>query len=181
MMLHPWAAWAISQPDPRVARIVASTIGVDSHNHIDVPNVAVEVPGPVLDLAGEMQKSGLSAICATFAVDYQRLARPGEHYERFISALDSMDQQLNKNGIKRSLNLADLRAAHEQHKAAVVQAVEGGHFLEGQIGRVQEAYGRGLRMLGLLHDSDATVPLGILIDLTHCSTDTVAAALKLRC
>lgn len=206
LMLHPWSAWSAGKPDPRVAQIVAATIGVDTHNHIDVPNIAAEAPGPDIDLAGEMRKSGFSAICATFAVDYQKLGRPGEHYERYVSALDSMDQQLKKNGIKRSLDLADIRAAHERHRAAIVQGVEGGHFLEGHIERVQEAYERGLRMLGLLHDSDATVPLGdvytnppkyggltdfgslvirecnrlgILIDLTHCSTDTVAAALKL--
>lgn len=66
------------------------------------------------------------------------------------------------------------------------------------------AYGRGLRQLGLLHDSDASVPLGdvytnpakwgltafgaevikecnrlgILIDLAHCSNETIDAALK---
>lgn len=67
------------------------------------------------------------------------------------------------------------------------------------------AYNRGLRHLGLLHDSDASVPLGdvytnpaqwggltafgtdvikqcnklgILVDLTHCSNDTINAALK---
>jgi len=71
--------------------------------------------------------------------------------------------------------------------------------------RVEVAYKRGLRLLGLLHDSDASVPLGdiytadpryggltefganvikecnrlgILVDLTHCSADTVRAALK---
>ena len=72
--------------------------------------------------------------------------------------------------------------------------------------RLGIAYGRGLRQLGLLHDSDASVPLGdvytnpaqwggltpfgadvikecnklgILVDLTHCSNDTINAALKL--
>jgi len=72
--------------------------------------------------------------------------------------------------------------------------------------RVEVAYKLGLRVLGLLHDSDASVPLGdiytnpprwggltefganvikecnrlgILVDLTHCSAETVAAALKL--
>jgi membrane dipeptidase len=42
----------------------------------------------------------------------------------------------------------------------VIQAVEGGHFLQGHIERVEEAYGRGLRHMGLLHDSDASVALG---------------------
>ena len=71
--------------------------------------------------------------------------------------------------------------------------------------RVEEAYKRGLRLLDLFHDSDASVPLGdlytapahlggltefganvvkecnrlgIVVDLNHASADTVAAALK---
>jgi len=206
MMLNPLAAWAIGEPDPSVAAIVAATIGVDTHNHIDVPLIAAEVPGPNIDLVGEMKRSGLSAICMTFALDYQKLQNPGEAYERFKNGLASMDQQLVRNGMKRSLNMADLRAAHKKHQPTVIQSIEGGHFLEGHLERLEEAYDWGLRHLGLLHDSDASVPLGdvytnppryggltafgadvirecnrlgILIDLAHANVETVAAALKL--
>lgn len=206
MMLNPLAAWAIGEVDPRVGAIVANTIGIDTHNHIDVPLTAAEVPGPNIDLAGEMKQSGLSAICMTFAVDYQQLRKPGDAYDRFMNGLASMDQQLNHNGMKRSLNLAGLRDAHKRRQPTVIQSVEGGHFLEGHLDRLGEAYSRGLRHIGLLHDSDASVPLGdvftnpprwggltafgaevirecnrlgILVDLAHCNTETVTAALKL--
>jgi membrane dipeptidase len=205
MMLNPLASWAIQEVDPRVAAIVAATIGIDTHNHIDVPLTTAEVPGPNIDLAGEMKRSGLAAICMTYAVDYQQLRNPGDAYERFRNGLASMDQQLAHNGMKRSLNMADLRAAHKQHQPAVIQSVEGGHFLEGHVERLGEAYDRGLRHLTLLHDNDASVPLGdvytnpvrwggltsfgadvikecnrlgILVDLAHANTDTTAAALK---
>ena len=204
-MLTPLAAWTLEELDPRVAAIVAGTIGVDTHNHIDVPLTTAEVPGPNIDLAGEMKQSGLAAICMTFALDYQQLHNPGEAYERFINGLASMDQQLTLNGMQRSLNLADLRAAHSKHKPTVIQSIEGGHFLEGHLDRLGVAYDRGLRHLGLLHDNDASVPLGdvftnpprwggltafgadvirecnrlgILVDLSHANTETVAAALK---
>lgn len=205
-MLYPLMAWTIGDDlDPRVAAIVANTIGVDTHNHIDVPLIGTEVPGPNIDLAGEMKKSGLSAICMTFAVDYQRLINPGDGYERFKNALDSMDKQLSQNGLRRALNMVDLRAAHQKHQSTVIQSVEGGHFLEGKIERLNEAYDQGLRQLGLFHDNDALVPLGdiytktpqwggltafgaevirqcnqlgILVDLTHASNDTINAALK---
>lgn len=206
MMLSPLAAWAIDEPDPRVAKIVADTIGIDTHNHIDVPFAAAEVPGPNIDLAGEMKRSGLSAICMTFAVDRPELRNPGDGYERFKNGLASMDKQLAQNGMKRSLNMADLNAAHKKRQPTVIQSVEGGHFLEGHVERLEEAYNRGLRHLGLLHDNDASVPLGdvytnpvrwggltafgadvirecnrlgILIDLAHANAETVAAALKL--
>jgi membrane dipeptidase len=206
MMLNPLAAWANEEVDPRVAAIVSSTMGIDTHNHIDVPFAPTEVPGPDIDFTGEMKRSGLSAICMTFAVDRPELRNPGEAYDRFLNALASMDQQLAKNGLQRSLNLADLKTAHKKHQPAIIQSVEGGHFLEGHPERLGEAYKRGLRHLGLLHNNDASVPLGdvytnpvrwggltafgadvikecnrlgILIDLAHANSETVAAALKL--
>jgi microsomal dipeptidase-like Zn-dependent dipeptidase len=205
MMLSPLASWAIGDIDPQVAAIVAATIGVDTHNHIDVPLTTAEMPGPDIDLSGEMIRSGLSAICMTFALDYQRLDQPGQAYERFLNALTVMDQQLAKNKMTRALNLADLTATHNKHQPTVIQSVEGCHFLEGHADRVEVAYKRGLRHLGLLHDSDASTPLGdvytnparysgltafganviqecnrlgILVDLAHASNDTVAAAIK---
>src|SRR3954447_14761549 len=201
MTLQPGLGWAANVPDPRVADIVATTIGIDTHNHIDVPLTAAAMPGPDIDLASEMKRSGLSAICMTFATDYQ----PGDAYDRFLKGLASMDRQLERNGMKRSLTLADVRTAHQNRQPTVIQAVEGGHFLQGHLERVEEAYDRGLRHLGLLHDSDASVPLGdvyttppryggltpwgaavikecnrlgILVDLAHANVQTTEAALK---
>ncbi|RRA50023.1 peptidase M19 [Acidipila sp. EB88] len=187
--------------DPRTLRIAAETSGIDIHNHIDVPLTGAGMLGPDLDLKGEMQRAGLSAICMTFATDYQ----PGDAYGRFLNALAAMDHQLQHNGMKRSLTVADLAAARRNSQPTVIQAVEGAHFLEGHLERVEEAYGRGLRHLGLLHDSDATVPLGdvytnvprlggltafgasviqecnrlgILVDLAHANVQTTEMALK---
>jgi membrane dipeptidase len=202
VMLRPRLVWgAVDTLDPRVAGIVASTVGIDTHNHIDVPLAAAEMPGTDIDLAGEMKKSGLSAICMTFATDYQQ----GDAYERFLNGMAAMDRQLQHNGMKRSLTQADVNTAHKDHQPTVIQAIEGGHFLQGHLERVEEAYGRGLRHFGLLHDSDATVPLGdvytkppafggltsfgasvikecnrlgILVDLAHASLQTTEAALK---
>jgi len=200
--MRPGSGWAADTVDSRVADIVATTIGLDTHNHVDVPLTAAEMPGPDLDLAAEMKRSGLAAICMTFATDYQ----PGDAYDRFLKGLSSMDRQLDRNGMKRSLTPDDVRTAHKNGQPTVIQAVEGGHFLQGRLERVEVAYGRGLRHLGLLHDSDATVPLGdvytntpryggltafgasvikecnrlgMLIDLAHANVQTTEDALKL--
>jgi microsomal dipeptidase-like Zn-dependent dipeptidase len=205
MVLRSHSALAADDVDPRVAELVASTIGVDTHNHVDVPMTAAEVPGPDLDLAGELKRSGLSAICATFAVDRQRIGGPGVAYDRFQNAMESMDAQLARNHMARALNLKDLRAAHDKGQPIVIQAVEGGHFIEGKLERVEDAYKRGLRLLCLIHDNDANPPLGdiytapprhggltelganvikecnrlgIVVDLTHGNVQTVEAALK---
>ena len=201
MMLRSRSACAADAPDARVADIVAKTIGIDTHNHVDVPLTAAEMPGPDIDLKGEMKRSGLSAICMTFATDYQ----PGDAYDRFLKGLASMDRQLERNGMQRSFTPDDIRACHKSGQPTVIQAVEGAHFLQGHVERVEEAYQRGLRLFGLLHDSDASVPLGdvytnppryggltpfgtsvikecnrlgILIDLTHCSQQTTEMALN---
>ena len=205
IILKPLSSWAAREVDPRIAAIVARTIGIDTHNHIDVPLNAAELPGPQVDLIGDMKKSGLSAICMTFAVDYQKLTYAGEAYDRFINGLKAMDEILLNNKVKRSMNLSELRAAYAKQEPTVIQSVEGGHFLEGKLDRLGEAYGRGLRQLGLLHDNDASVPLGdiytkpaqwggltsfgadvirecnklgVLVDLTHASNETINAALK---
>ena len=201
LMLHSRGGRAADATDARVAEIVAGTIGIDTHNHIDVPLTAAEMPGPDIDLKGEMKRSGLSAICMTFATDYQA----GDAYDRFQKGLGSMDRQLERNGMKRSLTAADVEAAKKQGRPTVIQAVEGAHFLQGHLERVEEAYHRGLRHFGLLHDSDASVPLGdvytnpvryggltsfgasvirqcnrlgMLIDLAHANVQTTEMALK---
>ena len=197
---------AASDPvDPQIRRLLSGMIAVDMHNHVDVPITADKLPGPDIDLAGEMKRSGLSAICMTFAVDYQPFTEPGQAFSRFTNAIKAMDTALEKNHMQRSLTMKDLQTAHDQSQPTVIQAVEGAHFLEGKIERVELAYKQGLRVLGLLHDHDADPPLGdlytapahlggltdlgakvirecdrlgIVVDLTHASADTVAAAIK---
>src|SRR6187402_3123813 len=129
LALHPLWARSLAEVDPRVAAIVAATVGIDAHNHVDVPLAADQLPGPDIDLTGALKKSGFAAIVMTFAVDYQALVNPGDAYERFKNGLTAMDAQLLRNGIKRSLNLADLRAAHAKREKTIIQSVEGGHFL----------------------------------------------------
>ncbi len=68
-----------------------------------------------------MKRSGLSAICMAFATDYQ----PGNAYDRFLKGLASMDRQSERNGMKRSLTLTDVRTAHKKKQPTVIQAVEG--------------------------------------------------------
>lgn len=205
MILNPLCSWANDEIDPKVLAIVAKTMGIDTHSHLDVSLTSAQVPATTFDLVGDFKKSGLSAICMTFAVDYQKLQNDGDAYNRFINGLDATDILLKENDLKRSVNLADLKSAHKKKKPAIIQSVEGGHFLEGQIDRLTIAYNRGLRVLGLLHDNDASVPLGdiytkpptyggltafgttvikecnklgILVDLTHCSNKTIDDALK---
>lgn len=185
--------------------ILTKTVGVDTHNHIDIPFNAGEIANLKIDLYEALKKSGLSAICMTFAVDRPELKLEGEAHQRFLMALDAMDAILKSNKINRASNLSDLMKAHKSNQPIVIQSVEGGHFLEGRIERLEPAYNRGLRLLGLLHDNQFSEPLGdiytdtpkfggltefgkkvirecnrlgILVDLTHCSNDAINDAIK---
>ncbi len=204
--LSPLFSCTMEEFDPQIAQLVAKTLSIDTHNHVDVPLDGTIVPEQKEKLNDLMKKAGLSAICMTFAVDYQKLTEEGQAYNRFINGLNAMDKILETNSMKRALNFTELKVAKNNNQPIVIQSVEGGHFLEGKIERLQIAYNRGLRHLGLLHDNDASVPLGdiytnppkwggltqfgtevikecnrlgIVIDLTHCSNATIDAALKI--
>jgi len=191
--------------DTQAERIVNKAIGIDTHNHMDVPFDKMEFKNQKYDLKGEIKKSGFSAICMTFCVDRPKLDSIGESYNRFIVSLDEMDLLLKSNNIRRALNYSDLQLAHKANEPIVIQSVEGGHFIEDKIERIEIAYKRGLRHLGLLHDNQSFVPLGdiytdpeqfgglteigikvvkecnrlgILLDLAHCSNKAINDALK---
>ncbi len=202
--------WAQAETeDPRVAQVLAGTIGIDMHNHV-TPGGARGEQGrkepqksqPNLDLAEEIKRSGLTAVCAAFRLDFN--AR--EPYARFQQGLTAVDGLLGKDRLTRAMSLKDLQAAHDKGQPALVQSIEGAHFLEGHLERVEEVYNRGLRHLQLLHDKgDKVEPLGdiytepprlggltpfgasvvkecnrlgIVVDLAHASHETVLGALK---
>jgi membrane dipeptidase len=197
--------------DPRVAKIVAETMGIDMHNHVypagtqQGPQRGGD-PGPALALGEELKLSGLTAICAAFALDRAGNNKPGDARVNFLKWLDAMDAELGKGHVSRALTLKDLQTAHARGQKAIVQSTEGAHFIEGKVERIEEVYKRGLRDLQLLHDSnDMVAPLGdinggaslggltpigadvikecnrlgILVDMAHGSSATVQGALKI--
>ena len=61
ILLRSRLGWAADKTDPRVADIVAKTIGIDTHNHIDVPLTAAETPGRRVEAVGPL--SHLHDLC----------------------------------------------------------------------------------------------------------------------
>jgi len=204
--------------DPRIAQVLSRTIGIDMHNHVypagtdprpqQGPGRQQEQPqAPELSLAAELKQSGLTAVCASYVMDFAPNFKPGDARNNYLQWLTAIDAQLAKEHMRRALNLKDLQAAHDRAQPTIVQTVEGSHFIEGHLDRVEEVYKRGLRHLQLLHQKDDMVTplgdtntapahlggltafgakvvkecnrLGILVDLAHASHETVLGALKL--
>jgi membrane dipeptidase len=208
MLLAPnWLSAA--EVDPRVAQIVARTIAIDMHSHVQLPlslNPADAELDPLIDLAGEMKRAGLSAICQTYNLDRIVSTRPGDYYKLYLQSLDREDRLLARNHMRRALNLKDLQTAHAQRQPVIVQSVEGAQFIEGHLERIEEAYKRGLRHLQIVHEQDDAVKplgdvytapahlggltpfgaevikecnrLGIVVDMAHGTYETIHAALK---
>jgi membrane dipeptidase len=218
MLLGP--AWlnAANGADPRVAQVMSGTIGIDMHNHVypagtephpqhgQPPRQEEQQHAPSLFLAEELKRSGLTAVCASFVLDFAPNNKPGDARDNFLRWLTAIDAQLEKGRIHRALNLKDLRDAHDHGQPTIVQTVEGAHFIEGHLARVEEVYKRGVRNLQLLHERDDMVSplgdtnttpahlggltafgaevvkecnrLGIVVDLAHASHQTVLATLK---
>jgi membrane dipeptidase len=194
--------------DPRVAQIVSRTTAVDMHSHVQIRFVkdpADAKPDSDIDLAGEMKRSGFSAVCQTFNLDAAGI-ETGDYYKYNLQALAFEDRLLARNHMRRALNLKELQTAHDQRQPIIVQSVEGAQFIEGRLERVEEAYNRGLRHLQLVHERDDVVlplgdvytatahlagltpfgaqvvkecnRLGIVVDLAHGTYETVTGALK---
>jgi membrane dipeptidase len=163
MLLGPSQLLA-AEVDPRVARIIASTISVDMHNHLPIKFVKDATdsrPDPGIDLPDEIRRSGFTAICQTFAVDNLVNKEPGGYYKQYLQGMAFEDKLLANNHMRRALTMKDLETAHAQRQPLIVQSVEGAEFLEGRMERIEEAYKRGLRHMQLLHEQDDTVsPLG---------------------
>jgi membrane dipeptidase len=214
MLLGPaWLHAAADGPDPRVAQVMSKTIGIDMHNHVypvgtepHPQNGQAPPQAPGLSIAEELKRSGLTAVCASFVLDFAPRDKPGDARDNFLHWLTAIDAQLQKGYMHRALNLKDLQAANDHGQPTIVQTVEGAHFIEGHLDRVEEAYKRGVRDLQLLHERDDIVSplgdtnttpahlggltafgaqvvkecnrLGIVVDLAHASHETVLAALK---
>jgi membrane dipeptidase len=200
--------------DPRVAQVMSRTIGIDMHNHVYPAGTephpqqgqAPQPPSPELFLAEEVKRSGLTAVCASFVLDFAPLQKPGDARDKYLGWLTAIDAQLATGHIQRALTLKDLQAAHQHGRPTIVQTVEGSQFIEGHLDRVEEVYKRGVRNLQLLHERDDLVSplgdviiapahlggltafgaevvkecnrLGIVVDLAHASPETVLGALK---
>jgi membrane dipeptidase len=197
---------------PALLKAATGTVSIDMHNHVYPAGTEPgrggqqQPQGTGLQMAEEIRRSGLTAVCASFVLDQTPIQKPGDARDTFLRWLTAMDAELVKGKMRRALNLKDLQASHDSGQPVIVQTVEGSQFIEGHLDRVEEVYRRGVRHLQLLHEKDDLVSplgdtntgtahlggltamgasvlkecnrLGMLVDMAHASHETVLGALK---
>jgi membrane dipeptidase len=151
----------VLESDPDTARLVDGVIGVDIHSHAAGANGRRT---PTYDLAARMREGRVTAVCLQHAGDLPvlrldpqnrvivvRAPEPGELWRLAQSRLAWFDALVKDQGLRRALSPGDLEAAHRDRVPAIVQAIEGCHFMEASLERLGEVHRRGVRHLQLVH------------------------------
>jgi membrane dipeptidase len=197
---------------------IAGTVTVDIHSHAGgiagTRRIASANPPPFTPVAAPMRAGGMAALCLAIVSDGPthrvmvdgrihpfRDPAPGELYAYGQRCFQRLHELIREQGLAVITDPKGLDAARGRTPSAIVTA-EGGDFLEGLAGRVDEAYARWqLRQLQLTHyrvnelgdiqteapvhggltDAGAEVirrcnRLGVVVDVAHGTYDLVKRA-----
>src|ERR1700677_3349359 len=96
LLTPAWLCAAGEGVDPRLAQVMSRTIGIDMHNHVypagtephrqqaQQQQQEEQQAAPGLFLAEEIKQSGLTAVCASFVLDFAPFAKPGDAQDTFL-------------------------------------------------------------------------------------------------
>lgn len=164
----------------------------------------------------DMKAGGMDAVLFSGVADIQLLTigagtlkarrgyRPGEAWQSYQTQLANLKALATAGKVELCLQSADVRAAKAAGHRGAILSMEGADFLEEDLGRVQQVYDDGMRMLTLVHYTDNTLggvmagaggargltgfgaevvaamnEVGLMIDLSHASEKTTLAAMAL--
>ncbi len=198
--------------DPDLAALVDTIVGIDIHSHAAGSNGRAR---PTYNLTDRIRAGRMTAVCLCHSSDVPVIRRepdnrsvrtvrqpePGELWRHTQRRLQWFDDLVAEQGLRRALRRGDLEAAHRDRAPAIVQAIEGCHFLEGKLERIGAVYRRGVRHLQMVHffrsdmgdnqtepaDQGGLTPfgrdaiaecnrVGVVIDVAHATMKLVEAA-----
>jgi membrane dipeptidase len=200
---------------PAALRLLKDHLSVDVHTHGGPTGISSKAD-PSGALAKSMRAGGLAAVCLAEVPDGPLLGRdaqgvqralraesPGELYQFHLKRMDWIDALVARHGMRRVLNVPELRAAHAEGQPALIQDIEGLDFLEGKLERLQECHRRGVRHVQLVHYTPNAIGdfqtgenrhsgltafgadvirecnrLGLVVDVAHGTEDLVRQAAK---
>lgn len=155
---------------------------------------AGQVTASLFAIVADIQVLGLTP---ERGIQAYREFEPGEAYADFNRQLDYFTELAANNVLSFASNAAEVFAAEKRGDAVAILACEGGDFIEDQLDRLEVAYDRGLRSIGIVHyrpneygDIQTAAPvhggltmlgtevvremnrLGMLIDVAHATEAT---------
>jgi len=197
---------------------------VDLHSHpgrffmLDSPATAELAakfpPTSVDDVVADITEHGPTAVAFATVGDYAVLdggphgieaRRPftgTEAYDDHLRQLAVLDTVTSRADLRSASCSADVHAAHRSGETLAIATVEGGDFIEDDLGRVGEAHARGVRSITLVHfrpnrigtpqtieggaglsafGADVVREMnrsGVLIDLSHADLATTEQAVE---
>jgi len=172
-----------------------------ARGHVELYDLRKPAPGQT-DLA-RLRAGGLGA---QFWSVYVPGESSGDYARVQLEQIDIARRIIERypEAFRLALTAADIRAAHRAGRIASLIGMEGGHAIENSLGALRAYYDLGVRYMTLTHnthtdwaDSAAQDPprhhgltpfgeqvvlemnrLGMLVDLSHTSADTMRAALR---
>ena len=214
------ASVALLEPDPRVAAIHEQAVFADMHAHPSRFHRR-NIEGIAADEIDLYRRSTMDLVVANISSDmaydggyenrdgtkiekgrYRPV--PGETYALSADRLARLQTTFDSGYAVHADSPMSVLEARKQGQVAIMPALEGADALEGDIGKVEEMYDNGLRLIQLIHFRNnelghtQTWPyspggltefghqvvreanrLGLIIDLAHANEETIADVLAL--
>ena len=197
--------------------LLRDNVSVDVHTHGGPDGITSQATtGPTDEIPRSMRAGRIALLCLADVPDAPILGRnaqgvavatrvpePGLLWKYHLDRLAWVDELVAKQGIRRALTLADIKAAHGSGQPAIIVDIEGLDFLEQKLERLEESYARGVRTMQLVHYTPndlgdfqtgtvvhngltpygadvirACNKLGVVVDVAHATADTVKQAAK---
>jgi membrane dipeptidase len=139
---------------PDAAAIHNSAIVIDTH--ADTPQRFVDEN---YDLADPLNGGNLNFESAKkgnlgaefFSIWVEPDLYKGQYAHRTLDLIDAVYQQAAKHPdkMRMAFSVADIEAAHREHKLAALMGIEGGHSIENSLGLLRDYYRLGVRYMTL--------------------------------
>lgn len=175
-----------------------------SSSAIDAADLTKSQPNLHTDLP-RLKQGGVGAeIFATYVSS--DAVKKGTAVKQTLEQIEQLGKLLSRSQgqIEFALNTSDLQRIHNSGHVAALVAIEGGNSIESSVAVLKTYYQAGVRMMALTHDdttewADAALDvakhgglapfgekvvaemnqLGMAIDLSHCSNDTISDVLAI--
>jgi membrane dipeptidase len=154
LLLSAIPALAQVHVTPQAKTIHDSAIVVDTH--ADTTQFFLDpdfdLAKPPIDLHLDLDKAKRGNLGAEFfSIWVEPTLYPGQYAHRTLQLIDSVYQQTRKHPdrMMMAFSVADIEAAHRQHKLAALMGIEGGHSIENDLDLLRDYHRLGVRYMTL--------------------------------